>query len=78
MFNTEEQMKKWAPVLEHADAPAFQDEHRKAVTAKLLENTEKALREERAQSSFLSENNQVAGSIDNYDHNHEHLKPPGV
>ena len=67
MFNTEEQMKKWAPVLEHADAPAFQDEHRKAVTTKLLENTEKALREERAQSSFLSENNQVAGSIDNYD-----------
>ena len=67
MFNTEEQMKKWAPVLEHADAPAFVDEHRKAVTTKLLENTEKALREERAQSSFLSENNQVAGSIDNYD-----------
>ena len=67
MFNTEEQMKKWAPVLEHADAPAFADEHRKAVTTKLLENTEKALREERAQSSFLSENNQVAGSIDNYD-----------
>ena len=67
MFNTEEQMKKWAPVLEHSDAPAFQDEHRKAVTAKLLENTENALREERAQSSFLSENNQTVSAVSNYD-----------
>ena len=67
MFNTEEQMKKWAPVLEHSDAPAFADEHRKAVTAKLLENTEKALQEERAQSSFLSENNQTVSAVSNYD-----------
>ena len=67
MFNTEEQMKKWAPVLEHKDAPAFQDEHRRAVTAKLLENTEKALQEERAQSSFLSENNQTVSAVSNYD-----------
>ena len=44
MFNTETEMKKWAPILEHKDAPAFQDAHRKAVTAKLLENTEIALR----------------------------------
>ena len=67
MFNTEEQMKKWAPVLEHKDAPAFQDEHRKAVTTKLLENTEKALQEERSQSSFLSENNQTVSAVSNYD-----------
>jgi hypothetical protein len=67
MFNTEEQMKKWEPVLEHKDAPAFQDSHRKAVTAKLLENTEKALREEREQSSFLSENNQTVSAVSNYD-----------
>ena len=67
MFNTEEQMKKWAPVLEHKDAPAFQDAHRRAVTAKLLENTEKALQEERSQSSFLSENNQTVSAVSNYD-----------
>ena len=67
MFNTEEQMKKWAPVLEHADAPAFQDAHRKAVTTKLLENTEKALMEERSQNSFISENNQTVSSIDKFD-----------
>jgi hypothetical protein len=67
MFNTEENIKKWEPVLEHADAPAFQDEHRRAVTAKLLENTEKALQEERAQSSFLSENNQTVSAVSNFD-----------
>ena len=67
MLNAQTEMQKWAPVLEHADAPQFRDGYRKAVTAKLLENTEKALKEERAQSNFLTENNQVAGSVDNYD-----------
>jgi len=33
MFNAEQDIKKWAPVLEHADAPAIQDNYRKAVTA---------------------------------------------
>ena len=40
MFNAEQDIKKWAPVLDHADAPEFKDNYRKAVTAKLLENTE--------------------------------------
>jgi len=55
MFNADKEIKKWSPILEHKDAPAFQDEYRKATTAKLLENTEKAIAEERAQSSFLTE-----------------------
>ena len=63
MFNTETEMKKWAPILEHKDAPAFQDAHRKAVTAKLLENTEIALREEKAQAGFLNENNVTTAGI---------------
>ena len=74
MFNADKEIKKWAPVLEHKDAPAFQDEYRKATTAKLLENTEKALAEERAQSSFLTETSaNVTGdssgdkAITNYD-----------
>ena len=68
MFNAETDLKKWAPVLEHADAPAFQDSHRKAVTAKLLENTEVAIKQESAQGSFLSENNNTAGgALTNYD-----------
>ena len=52
MLNAEKELQKWAPVLEHADAPAITDSYKKAVTAKLLENTEKALQEERAHSSF--------------------------
>jgi hypothetical protein len=67
MLNATTEMKKWAPVLEHADAPAFRDDYRKQVTAKLLENTEKALAEESAQSNFLSENNQTASAVSNYD-----------
>lgn len=67
MFNAEEQIKKWGPVLDHKDAPAFENDYKRAVTAKLLENTEKALQEERAQSSFLSENNQTVSAVSNYD-----------
>jgi hypothetical protein len=67
MFNTENEMKKWAPVLDHKDAPAFQDSHRKAVTAKLLENTEIALQEERVQSGFLNENNVTTSAVSKFD-----------
>jgi len=52
MLNAEKELQKWAPVLEHADAPAISDSYKKAVTAKLLENTEVALREEAQASSF--------------------------
>ena len=37
---------KWQPVLEHADMPAIKDEYRKNITAIMLENQEKALKEE--------------------------------
>lgn len=64
MLNAEKELQKWAPVLEHADAPAISDSYKKAVTAKLLENTEVALREEATASSFGTLNegqNQTAG-----------------
>ena len=48
-------VKKWAPVLNEEAAGSIKDSHRKSVTAVVLENTEKALREERAQMNFLSE-----------------------
>ena len=66
MLNAENELKKWAPVLEHTDAPAIQDSYKKAVTAKLLENTERAIKEESAHSNFslLSEDaNSSTGSI---------------
>ena len=66
MFNAENDIKKWGPVLEHADAPAITDNYRKAVTAKLLENTEVALKQESAQLGSLNENNQGVGSVDNF------------
>jgi hypothetical protein len=62
MFNSETLEKKWAPVLEAKDAPAFKDNYRKSITAVLLENQEKALREESAQASFLNEGNAIGGS----------------
>ncbi|MEK9770498.1 MAG: ATP-binding protein [Betaproteobacteria bacterium] len=46
MFNAENAIKKWQPILEHKDATPIKDAYRKAVTAKLLENTESALREQ--------------------------------
>ena len=52
MLNAENELKKWAPVLEHADAPAITDSYKKAVTAKLLENTEVALRQEAQAATF--------------------------
>lgn len=58
MFNADASlMKKWEPVLEHTSAAPIQDNYRKSVTARLLENQEKALQEERhqAQGNFLSE-----------------------
>ena len=45
-------MEKWGPVLDHESAPAIADSHKRAVTARLLENTEDALRQEAAQSSY--------------------------
>lgn len=52
MFNTENALKKWGPVLDHKDAPKIKDNYRRAVTAALLENQERAMKEERAQSLY--------------------------
>ena len=52
MFNAEHLQEKWDPILSYDGAPKIQDAHRKMVTAVLLENQEKFLRE---QNNFLSE-----------------------
>ena len=74
MFNADKNlMEKWGPVLEHESAPAIQDNYKKAVTARLLENQEVALQEERAQAqgNYISEaaaaNNIGGGSIGTFD-----------
>jgi hypothetical protein len=72
MFNADQNLiEKWSPVLDHEDAPAITDKYRKAVTARLLENQEIALREEKTQRSFgeISEAaaNVTGSSVDNFD-----------
>ncbi len=49
MFQSEHLQEKWAPLLNYEGLDPIKDSHRKAVTAVLLENQEKFLRE---QSSF--------------------------
>ena len=52
MFNAEHLQEKWDPILSYDGAPKIEDAHRKMVTAVLLENQEKFLRE---QNNFLNE-----------------------
>jgi hypothetical protein len=52
MFQTEHLQEKWQPVLEHPDLGRIEDSYKRAVTTLILENQEKAMKED---SSFLSE-----------------------
>jgi hypothetical protein len=64
MFTADQNlMEKWAPVLEHSAAPTIADSHKRSVTARLLENQEIAMREDRAQSqgNYISETAANAG-----------------
>ena len=47
MFNVEQLQEKWSPLLDYEGLDPIKDSHRRAVTAILLENQEKTLREER-------------------------------
>jgi len=71
MYLSEDIQNKWKPVIEHDDLPKISDTHKRSVTAVLLENTEKALRESgSSRGNFLSEAthaNQTGTDIDNFD-----------
>ena len=45
MYLAEEIQNKWAPVLDHPDLGSITNAHKRSVTAMVLENTEKAMRE---------------------------------
>ena len=65
MFNSQNLQEKWSPVLEHADLPKIDNPYKKAVTAVILENQEKAAKEDQA---FLGEIANVTGSaVANWD-----------
>ena len=67
MFQTEHLQEKWQPVLEHPDLPQIEDSYKRAVTTVILENQEKALKEDRAFLSEAAPLNSTGGSIDNWD-----------
>ena len=60
-------VEKWGPVLNEETAGSIKDNHRKQVTAALLENTERALTEERAQINEAAPTNATGASINNWD-----------
>jgi len=57
---------KWAPVLDSQDAGKIADPHRRAVTAVVLENQEKAFAQEKAQITEVAAN-KTGGGVDNWD-----------
>ena len=67
MYLTENLQEKWQPVLEHPDLPKIEDAYKRAVTTVILENQEKAIKEDR---NFLSEaapTNATGGDVENWD-----------
>jgi hypothetical protein len=58
---------KWNPILEHADLPEIQGDYRKSVTAVLLENTQKALNEDRRMLNEAEVGGSSIGVAANYD-----------
>ena len=73
MFKSDQAlMEKWAPVLDHSSAPIIESSEKRAVTARLLENTEDALRQEAAASTYsiseaVGDGNQNVASVANPD-----------
>ena len=67
MFLSESLQKKWAPVLDHDNLPSIKDNYKRAVTAVVLENQQKALREEKQALFEVAANSVDASGVDNYD-----------
>ena len=55
MYLNETHAKKWAPVLDHPELPKITDNYKRAVTALVLENQERALQEEASAMGRLFE-----------------------
>ena len=73
MFHSEQLQEKWAPLLNAEGCESIKDSHRRAVTAVLLENQEKFLRETSSfenSGSILNEaapTNSTGSAVDNFD-----------
>ena len=67
MYQTENLQEKWAPVLAPPDLPKIEDSYKRAVTTVILENQEKAIKEDR---NFLKEaapTNATGADVENWD-----------
>lgn len=68
MYLSEQLETKWAPVLNHKELADIKDPYRRAVTAVILENQEKAFKEEnRVLTESAPTNSVSAGGVQNYD-----------
>jgi len=67
MYLTEALESKWSPVLDHEGLSQIKDPYRRAVTALVLENQEKAMMEEARQLNEAAPTNATGASINNYD-----------
>lgn len=69
MFLAEQLQQKWDTILNHPDLPEIKDAYKRTVTTVLLENQEKALREERSALFEAAPGNNISasGGIDKYD-----------
>src|SRR5574343_1138139 len=69
MYGSENLVEKWSEILEHGDLPKIQDNYRRDVTARLLENQERTLIEDRAQLMEAApvNNSFATAGIDRYD-----------
>ena len=65
MYNSEHLQEKWQPVLNHPDLPEISDSYKRAVTAVILENQERELKEQR--SMLMESEMQTDGAIANWD-----------
>ena len=67
MYLSETYEKKWQPVLEHPDLPKISDSYRRAVTATILENQERAQKEDAAFMAEAAPTNATGSGISNWD-----------
>ena len=67
MYLTEQLEQKWSPVLDHEGAGKIKDSYRRAVTAIILENQEKAMAEEGRMLNESAPTNATGNGIANYD-----------
>jgi hypothetical protein len=67
MYLSEQYEKKWQPVLEHPDLPKVSDSYRRAVTATILENQERAMKEDAGFINEAAPTNSTGSSVANWD-----------